>query len=295
MNIKKSKIIAVIVFCAAANLSYSNTLYPKTITNILELDDIFNEKTLSDIDNKDISAPNITIDETGAAYHTIDNVKLKEQDGNVVIESITPVQVEVIPAPAPEIRHTENSTAENSTVENTASEQHISDNSDNSTDNNDNSESPENNSRYLTENDIKDYYRQRTYKEQDTDTKYKEPENEKDIKENAPKEPKKAKKITTLYFKENLTLKNEENVREVADYIKENNISKVKLVGHSSPSKNRIKNAELSVKRADEVRQKLVNLGIEKSRIAINGRGDLEIKSSKNPEMNKRVEIEYIK
>lgn len=291
MNIKKSKIIAVIVFCAAANLSYSNTLYPKTITNILELDDIFNEKTLSDIDNKDISSPNMATDKPGAAPHTIDYVRLKKQDGNVVIESITPVQVEVIPAPAPEIRNTdndtaENSTAENSTSENTASEQHISDN---------NSENPENNSRYLTENDIKDYYRQRTYKEQDTDTKYKEPGNEKDIKENAPSKTKKAKKITTLYFKENLTLKNEDNVREVADYIKENNISKVKLVGHSSPSKNRIKNAELSVKRADEVRQKLVKLGIEKSRIAINGRGDLEPKSSKNPELNKRVEIEYIK
>lgn len=286
MNIKKSKIIAVIVFCTAANLSYSNMLYPKTITNILELDDIFNEKTLSDIDNKDISSPNIATDKPGAAYHTIDNIRLKKQDGNVVIESITPVQVEVIPAPASEIRNTDNDTAANSTDENTASEQHISDN---------NSETPENNSRYLTENDIKDYYRQRMYKEQDTDTKYKEPENEKDIKENAPKETKKAKKITTLYFKENLTLKNEENVREVADYIKENNISKVKLVGHSSRSANRIKNAELSVKRADEVRQKLVNLGIEKSRIAINGRGDLEIKSSKNPELNKRVEIEYIK
>lgn len=288
MNIKKSKIIAVIVFCAAANLSYSNTLYPKTITNILELDEIFNEKTLSDIDNKDISSPNMTTYEPGAAPHTIDYVRLKKQDGNIVIESINPVQVEVIPAPAPEIRNTDNDTAANSTDENTASEQHISDN-------NDNSESPENNSRYLTENDIKDYYRQRTYKEQDTDTKYKEPENEKDIKENTPKETKKAKKITTLYFKENLTLKNEDNVREVANYIKENNISKVKLTGHSSPSKNRIKNAELSVKRADEVRQKLVNLGIEKSRIAINGRGDLEIKSSKNPELNKRVEIEYIK
>lgn len=291
MNIKKSKIITVIVFCAAANLSYSNTLYPKTITNILELDDIFNEKTLSDIDNKDISSPNIATDKPGAVHHTIDNIRLKKQDGNIVIERITPVQAEVIPAPASEIRNTdndtvENSTSENSTDENTASEQHISDN---------NSETPENNSRYLTENDIRDYYRQRTYKEQDTDTKYKEPENEKDIKENAPKETKKAKKITTLYFKENLTLKNEDNVREVANYIKENNISKVKLVGHSSPSKNRIKNAELSVKRADEVRQKLVNLGIEKSRIAINGRGDLEIKSSKNPELNKRVEIEYIK
>lgn len=286
MNIKKSKTIAVIVFCAAANLSYSNTLYPKTITNILELDEIFNEKTLSDIDNKDISSPNMTTYEPGAAPHTIDYVRLKKQDGNIVIESINPVQVEVIPAPAPEIRNTDNDTAANSTDENTASEQHISDN---------NSETPENNSRYLTENDIKDYYRQRTYKEQDTDTKYKEPENEKDIKENTPKETKKAKKITTLYFKENLTLKNEDNVREVANYIKENNISKVKLVGHSSPSKNRIKNAELSVKRADEVRQKLVNLGIEKSRIAINGRGDLEIKSSKNPELNKRVEIEYIK
>lgn len=286
MNIKKSKIIAVIVFCAAANLSYSNTLYPKTITNILELDEIFNEKTLSDIDNKDISSPNMTTYEPGAAPHTIDYVRLKKQDGNIVIESINPVQVEVIPAPAPEIRNTDNDTAANSTDENTASEQHISDN---------NSETPENNSRYLTENDIKDYYRQRTYKEQDTDTKYKEPENEKDIKENTPKETKKAKKITTLYFKENLTLKNEDNVREVANYIKENNISKVKLTGHSSPSKNRIKNAELSVKRADEVRQKLVNLGIEKSRIAINGRGDLEIKSSKNPELNKRVEIEYIK
>lgn len=283
MNIKKNKIIAVIVFCAAANLSYSNTLYPKTITNILELDDIFNEKTLSDIDNKDISAPNITIDETGEKPHTVDNVKLKEQDGNIVIESITPVQVEIIPAPASEIRNTENSTDESN-----APEQNISDN-------NDTSASSENNSRYLTEQDIKDYYRQRTYKEQDTDTKYKEPENEKDIKENATKETKKAKKITTLYFKENLTLKNEENVKEVAGYIKENNISKVKLTGHSSPSANRIKNAELSVKRADEVRQKLVNLGIDKSRIAINGRGDLEIKSSKNPELNKRVEIEYIK
>lgn len=293
MNIKKSKIIAVIVFCAAANLSYSNTLYPKTITNILELDDIFNEKTLSDIDNKDISSPNIATDKPGAAYHTIDNIRLKKQDGNVVIESITPVQIEVIPAPAPEIRNTdndtaENNTSENSTDENTAPEQHISEN-------NDNSESPENNSRYLTENDIKDYYRQRTYKEQDTDTKYKEPENEKDTKENAPNKTKNAKKITTLYFKENLTLKNENNVREVANYIKENNISKVKLTGHSSRSANRIKNAELSVKRADEVRQKLVNLGIEKSRIAINGRGDLEPKSSKNPELNKRVEIEYIK
>lgn len=283
MNIKKSKIIAVIVFCAAANLSYSDTLYPKTITNILELDDIFNEKTLSDIDNKDISSPNMATDKPGAAYHTIDNIRLKKQDGNVVIESITPVQVEVIPAPASEIRNTENSTDESN-----APEQNISDN-------NDTSASSENNSRYLTEQDIKDYYRQRTYKEQDTDTKYKEPENEKDIKENAPKETKKAKKITTLYFKENLTLKNEDNVREVANYIKENNISKVKLVGHSSPSKNRIKNAELSVKRADEVRQKLVKLGIEKSRIAINGRGDLEIKSSKNPELNKRVEIKYIK
>ena len=286
MNIKKSKIIAVIVFCAAANLSYSNTIYPKTITNILELDEIFNEKTLSDIDNKDISSPNMTTYEPGAAPHTIDYVRLKKQDGNIVIESINPVQVEVIPAPAPEIRNTDNDTAANSTDENTASEQHISDN---------NSETPENNSRYLTENDIKNYYRQRTYNEQDTGTKYKEPENEKEIKENTPSKTKKAKKISTLYFKENLTLKNEENVKEIADYIKENNISKVKLTGHSSRSKNRIKNAELSVKRADEVRQKLVNLGIEKSKITINGRGDLEPKSSKNPELNKRVEIEYIK
>lgn len=283
MNIKKSKLMAVIVFCTAANLSYSNTLYPKIITNILELDEIFNEKTLSDIENKDISTPSMTIDTPGAKSHTIDNVRLKEQNGNVVIESITPVQVEVIPAPAPEIRHTENSTSENTT-----SKQNISDNADTPA-------SSENNSRYLTENDIKDYYKQRTYNEQDTGTKYKEPENEKEIKENTPKETKKAKKITTLYFKENLTLKNEENVKEIADYIKENNISKVKLTGHSSRSKNRIKNAELSVKRADEVRQKLVNLGIEKSKIAINGRGDLEPKSSKNPELNKRVEIEYIK
>lgn len=283
MNIKKSNLMAVIVFCAAANLSYSNTLYPKIITNILELDEIFNEKTLSDIENKDISTPSMTIDTPGAKSHTIDNVRLKEQNGNVVIESITPVQVEVIPAPAPEIRHTENSTSENTT-----SEQNISDNADTPA-------SSENNSRYLTENDIKDYYKQRTYNEQDTGTKYKEPENEKEIKENTPKETKKAKKISTLYFKENLTLKNEENVKEIADYIKENNISKVKLTGHSSRSKNRIKNAELSVKRADEVRQKLVNLGIEKSKIAINGRGDLEPKSSKNPELNKRVEIEYIK
>lgn len=283
MNIKKSKIIAVIVFCAAANLSYSNTLYPKTITNILELDDIFNEKTLSDIENNDISAPNITIDKPGAKSHTIDNVRLKEQDGNVIIESITPVQVEVIPAPVPEIRH-----AENSTSENTTSEQNISDTGNTQV-------SSENSSRYLTENDIKNYYRQRTYNEQDTGTKYKEPENEKEIKENTPSKTKKAKKISTLYFKENLTLKNEENVTEVADYIKENNISKVKLIGHSSRSKNRIKNAELSVKRADEVRQKLIKLGIEKSRITINGRGDLEPKSSKNPELNKRVEIEYIK
>lgn len=283
MNIKKSKIIAVIVFCAAANLSYSDTLYPKTITNILELDEIFDEKTLSDIDNKDISSPNIATDKPSAAYHTIDNIRLKKQDGNVVIESITPVQVEIIPAPASEIRNTENSTDESN-----APEQNISDN-------NDTSASSENNSRYLTEQDIKDYYRQRTYNEQDTGTKYKEPENEKEIKENTPSKTKKAKKISTLYFKDNLTLKNEENITEVADYMKENNISKVKLVGHSSRSKNRIKNAELSVKRADEVRQKLVKLGIEKSRIAINGRGDLEIKSSKNPELNKRVEIEYIK
>lgn len=283
MNITKSKIAAIIVFCAAANLSYSSTLYPKTITNILELDEIFNEKTLSDIENKDISSPNITIEETGAKSHTIDNVRLKEQNGNVVIESITPVQVEVIPAPAPEIRHDENSTSENTT-----SEQNISDTGDTPA-------SSENNSRYLTENDIKNYYRQRTYNEQDTGTKYKEPENEKEIKENTPSKTKKAKKISTLYFKENLTLKNEENVKDIADYIKENNISKVKLVGHSSRSKNRIKNAELSVKRADEVRQKLVNLGIEKSKITINGRGDLEPKSSKHPELNKRVEIEYIK
>lgn len=283
MNIKKSKIIAVIVFCAAANLSYSDTLYPKTITNILELDEIFDEKTLSDIENNDISAPNITIDKPGAKSHTIDNVRLKEQDGNVVIESITPVQVEVIPVPDPEIRHNENNTSENTT-----SEQNISDTEDTQV-------SSENSSRYLTENDIKNYYRQRTYNEQDTGTKYKEPENEKEIKENTPSKTKKAKKISTLYFKENLTLKNEENVTEVADYIKENNISKVKLTGHSSRSKNRIKNAELSVKRADEVRQKLVNLGIDKSRITINGRGDLEPKSSKNPELNKRVEIEYIK
>ena len=283
MNIKKSKLIAVIVFCTAANLSYSSTLYPKTITNILELDEIFNEKTLSDIENKDIITPSMAIDKPDVKSHTIDNVRLKEQNGNVVIESITPVQVEIIPAPAPEIRH-----AENSTSKNTTSEQNISDNVDTPA-------SSENNSRYLTENDIKDYYKQRTYKEQDTGTKYKEPENEKELKENTPKETKKAKKISTLYFKENLTLKNEENVKEIADYMKENNISKVKLTGHSSRSKNRIKNAELSVKRADEVRQKLVKLGIEKSKITINGRGDLEPKSSKNPELNKRVEIEYIK
>lgn len=131
-----------------------------------------------------------------------------------------------------------------------------------------------------TVNDIENYYRQKT----DTVSK--------NYKGNIHK---KSQGDLTIYFSEGLNFADTREISDLHNYITENRIKSIRLVGHADKTGNSKKNAEISVYRADKVKQELIKYGIKKDIITITGRGDIEPSDTVNIKRNRRVEVFFIK
>jgi peptidoglycan-associated cytoplasmic membrane protein len=267
----KIRLILGIIICGIT--SYANELPRQIITDVTELSDIFSEKTLNDTENnmsKLTTQKTMTKIEVLEADETdiinIPKINLKNDDeGHIYVESVTNVPVTVVN----EDRDTSNEKRDNDTEKrdtlNKPDKIYI-----NST------------KSYLSEDMIKNYYRNIRYG-QKSNWNY----ITKDIEINS--------KIETVYFTKGTEIKDRHQLSSIYKYFKDNNIKKIKLTGHSDPTGNRKTNAILSVRRADRIRQELINLGISKEYIEIDAKGDKEVIDRQNLLRNRRVEIEYIK
>ena len=266
----KIRLILGIIICGIT--SYANELPRQIITDVTELSDIFFEKTLNDTENnmsKLTTQKTMTKIEVLEADETdiinIPKINLKNDEGHIYVESVTNVPVTVVN----EDRDTSNEKRDNDTEKrdtlNKPDKIYI-----NST------------KSYLSEDMIKNYYRNIRYG-QKSNWNY----ITKDIEINS--------KIETVYFTKGTEIKDRHQLSSIYKYFKDNNIKKIKLTGHSDPTGNRKTNAILSVRRADRIRQELINLGISKEYIEIDAKGDKEVIDRQNLLRNRRVEIEYIK
>ena len=188
----------------------------------------------------------------------IPKINLKNDEGHIYVESVTNVPVTVVN----EDRDTSN---EKRDTLNKPDKIYI-----NST------------KSYLSEDMIKNYYRNIRYG-QKSNWNY----ITKDIEIN--------NKIETVYFTKGTEIKDRHQLSSIYKYFKDNNIKKIKLTGHSDPTGNRKTNAILSVRRADRIRQELINLGISKEYIEIDAKGDKEVIDRQNLLRNRRVEVIYFK
>ena len=259
----KIRLILGIIICGIT--SYANELPRQIITDVTELSDIFSEKTLSDTENnmsKLTTRKTMTKIEVLEADETdiinIPKINLKNDEGHIYVESVTNVPVTVVN----EDRDTSN---EKRDTLNKPDKIYI-----NST------------KSYLSEDMIKNYYRNIRYG-QKSNWNY----ITKDIEIN--------NKIETVYFTKGTEIKDRHQLSSIYKYFKDNNIKKIKLTGHSDPTGNRKTNAILSVRRADRIRQELINLGISKEYIEIDAKGDKEVIDRQNLLRNRRVEVIYFK
>ena len=267
----KIRLILGIIICGIT--SYANELPRQIITDVTELSDIFSEKTLSDTENnisKLTTQKTMTKIEVLEADETdiinIPKINLKNDDeGHIYVESVTNVPVTVVN----EDRDTSNEKRDN-------------DNEKRDTLNKPDKIYINSTKSYLSEDMIKNYYRNIRYG-QKSNWNY----ITKDIEINS--------KIATVYFTKGTEIKDRHQLSSIYKYFKDNNIKKIKLTGHSDPTGNRKTNAILSVRRADRIRQELINLGISKEYIEIDAKGDKEVINRQNLLRNRRVEIEYIK
>ena len=267
----KIRLILGIIICGIT--SYSNELPRQIITDVTELSDIFSEKTLNDTENnmsKLTTRKTMTKIEVLEADETdiinIPKINLKNDDeGHIYVESVTNVPVTVVN----EDRDTSNEKRDNDTEKrdtlNKPDKIYI-----NST------------KSYLSEDMIKNYYRNIRYGQKSSWNYI-----TKDIEINS--------KIETVYFTKGTEIKDRHQLSSIYKYFKNNNIKKIRLTGHSDPTGNRKTNAILSVRRADRIRQELINLGISKENIEIDAKGDKEVIDRQNLLRNRRVEIQYIK
>ena len=260
----KIRLILGIIICGIT--SYANELPRQIITDVTELSDIFSEKTLSDTENnmaKLSTRKSMTKIEILEADETdiinIPKINLKnDNEGHIYVESVTNVPVTVVNEDSdkePEKKDTLNETVK-PYINNTKT--------------------------YLSEDMIKNYYRNIRYGQKNGWNYI-----TKDIEINS--------KIETVYFIKGTEIKDRRQLASIYKYFKDNNIKKIRLTGHSDPSGDRKINAVLSVRRADKVRQELINLGIKKEYIEIDAKGDKEVIDRQNLLRNRRVEIEYIK
>lgn len=267
----KIRLILGIIICGIT--SYANELPRQIITDVTELSDIFSEKTLSDTENnmlKLTTRKTMTKIEVKEADETdiinIPKINLKnDNEGNIYVESVTNVPVTVVNEDRdkePEKR--DNDTEKRDTL-NKTNKLYIN-----------------NTKSYLSEDMIKNYYRNIRYG-QKSNWNY----ITKDIEINS--------KIETVYFTKVTEIKDRHQLSSIYKYFKDNNIKKIKLTGHSDPTGNRKTNAILSVRRADRIRQELISLGISKEYIEIDAKGDKEVIDRQNLLRNRRVEIQYFK
>lgn len=263
----KIRLILGIIICGIT--SYANELPRQIITDVTELNDIFSEKTLSDTEN---NMSKLTARETMTKIEVLEadiinipKINLKNDEGNIYVESVTNVPVTVVNEDRnkePEKR--DNDTEKRDTL-NKPDEIYI-----NST------------KSYLSEDMIKNYYRNIRYGQKNNWNYI-----TKDIEINS--------KIETVYFTKGIEVKDRSQVSAIYKYFVDNNIKKIKLTGHSDPTGNRKLNAILSVRRADTIRNMLVNMGIKRENIEIDAKGDKEIIDRKNIIRNRRVEVIYFK
>ena len=259
----KIRLILGIIICGIT--SYTNELPRQIITDVTELSDIFSEKTLSDTENnmsKLTARETMTKIEVLEADETdiinIPKINLKNDEGNIYVESVTNVPVTVVNEDRdkePEKRDTLNKPDEiyiNSTKS------------------------------YLSEDMIKNYYRNIRYGQKNNWNYV-----TKDIEINS--------KIETVYFTKGIEVKDRQQVSAIYKYFVDNDIKKIKLTGHSDPTGNRKLNAILSVRRADTIRNMLVDMGIKRENIEIDAKGDKEVIDRKNIIRNRRVEVIYFK
>ena len=266
----KIRLILGIIICGIT--SYANELPRQIIKDVTELSDIFSEKTLNDTENnmsKLTTQKTMTKIEVLEADETdiinIPKINLKNDEGHIYVESVTNVPVTVVN----EDRDTSNEKRDNDTEKrdtlNKPDKIYI-----NST------------KSYLSEDMIKNYYR---------NIKYGQKSNwnyiTKDIEINS--------KIETVYFTKGTEIKDRHQLSSIYKYFKDNNIKKIKLTGHSDPTGNRKTNAILSVRRADTIRNMLVNMGIKRENIEIDAKGDKEVIDRQNLLRNRRVEVIYFK
>ena len=89
------------------------------------------------------------------------------------------------------------------------------------------------------------------------------------------------------------------NIEKFASFLKNAPIYKVKIVGYTDSIGSAKKNKELSLKRVQSVKQMLVDMGVDPSRITAEGRGEADpIASNKTKEgraKNRRIEAELTK
>lgn len=263
----KIRLILGIIICGIT--SYANELPRQIITDVTELNDIFSEKTLSDTEN---NMSKLTARETMTKIEVLEadiinipKINLKNDEGNIYVESVTNVPVTVVNEDMdkePEKR--DNDTEKRDTL-NKPDEIYI-----NST------------KSYLSEDMIKNYYRNIRYGQKNNWNYI-----TKDIEINS--------KIETVYFTKGVEVKDRRQVSEIYKYFVDNNIKKIKLTGHSDPTGDRKTNAILSVRRADTIRNMLVNMGIKRENIEIDAKGNKEVIDRKNIIRNRRVEVMYFK
>jgi outer membrane protein OmpA-like peptidoglycan-associated protein len=101
-----------------------------------------------------------------------------------------------------------------------------------------------------------------------------------------------------LYFENDsnsMTADSEQQYKSVFQDIKKRPVYEVEVVGHTDTTGDLKHNQDLSLARADAIRQKLVGAGLDPKSISIAGRGPLDprVKTAPNvPEqLNRRVEI----
>lgn len=264
----KCKLMLGIIMCGIT--SYTNELPRQIITDVTELSDIFSEKTLADTE-KNMEKLN-----TKRTYFNVETASSKEitsipkidlktgSDGKIYVDNVTTVPIPVIS----NNEIVDNEIADNEITDNTVEKETV----------------PVKQKKYLSEDMIKDYYRSiKANNKGRWNYVTKEIEISKNTREDI------------VYFTKGVEVKDRRQVSAIYKYFVDNDIKKIKLTGHSDPTGNRKLNAILSVRRADTIRNMLVNMGIKRENIEISAKGDKEVIDRQNLLRNRRVEVIYFK
>lgn len=102
-----------------------------------------------------------------------------------------------------------------------------------------------------------------------------------------------------FYFNLNnavVSSKYNENLAQIALYLKANPDAKLRIIGHTDPTASTQYNFQLGLRRANIVKQYLVqNFRIKADRIITESKGETELLSPTINEVNRRVEVEIVR